>query len=300
MFAYWGELAALGTAVCWTFTAVFFAASGKRIGSAMVNRSRLIFALLLLSTSHYFLQGSLFPWHAEPFRWFWLTISSVLGLVIGDSMLFYAFVLIGPRLGTLLMSTVPIISALFGWLLFGELLVPLEWLAVLLSVSGVAWVVTERQPGLSVNESRDYKRGLLFALGGAVGQVANLVTARYGLVGGFPTLSATLIRIFVAVIILWGMAVAQGKVQATVQSWRQREVLLPLLGGSIAGPFLGIWLSLIAITMTRLGIASTLMALPPVLLIPVEYVLTKKRVSNRGIAGTMVALLGVALLFLPG
>ena len=41
----WGELAAIGTAVCWSLTAVFFSYSGRIIGSGVVNRSRLIFAL---------------------------------------------------------------------------------------------------------------------------------------------------------------------------------------------------------------------------------------------------------------
>ena len=44
----WGELAALATAVCWSFTAIFFSYSGRRVGSDVVNRSRLLFALLLL------------------------------------------------------------------------------------------------------------------------------------------------------------------------------------------------------------------------------------------------------------
>ncbi len=67
--------------------------------------------------------------------------------------------------------------------------------------------------------------------------------------------------------------------------------------GAVVGPFLGIWLSLVAVQNTRLGIASTLMALPPVLLIPLEFAAFRQRVSRRGIAGTVVALGGVALLF---
>lgn len=70
-----------------------------------------------------------------------------------------------------------------------------------------------------------------------------------------------------------------------------------MMGGAVVGPFLGIWLSLIAVQHARLGIASTLMALPPVLLIPLEYLIYRHRVSRRGIAGTVIAMVGVALLF---
>lgn len=297
---YFGELAALGTAVCWAFTAVFFANSGRKASADIVNRSRLLIAFLLLSATHFARFGSWFPWQAESFRWFWLGISSFLGLVIGDTMLFRAFVMLGPRLSTLLMSIVPIVSALAGWLLFGELLLPIEWIGVLLAVGGVAWVVTEKQPGMDVAAHQTYKKGLLYGVGGALGQVANLVTAKYGLVGGFDSLSATLIRIFVAILCLWAWAAFRGHIRTTFQAWRQRSFFLPLLGGSIAGPYLGIWLSLVAISYARLGVASTLMALPPVLLIPVEYFTTRKPVSLRGVAGTLLALFGVALLFLPG
>ncbi|MCA9969979.1 MAG: EamA family transporter, partial [Anaerolineales bacterium] len=141
------------------------------------------------------------------------------------------------------------------------------------------------------------KTGLLFGMLGALGQVANLVTARYGLVGGFSSLSATIMRILIALVVLWGFAAVRGRIGHTVRQWGHRRAFAALLGGAVAGPFLGIRLSLIAIQQARLGIASTLMALPPVILIPIEYLVYRRRVSRRGMAGTAVAMLGVALLF---
>jgi len=300
-----GEIAALMTAVCWSFTAVFFSSSGRRVGSDIVNRSRLLVALPALIISHYVVQGTLFPRDVEAFRWGWLALSAVLGLVLGDAFLFQAFVLIGPRLSMLLMSTVPIYSTLFGWLLFHEAMTGFELLGIILAVLGVAWVVTERQPqplaDRTAADSRpligNYRLGVLFGLAAALGQVTNLVTARYALVDGFPTLSATLIRIAVALIVLWAVAAGRGQATDTFRRLRDRRALAALVGGSISGPFLGIWLSLIAIQNAPLGIASTLMALPPVLLIPLEYVLYRRRISNRGIAGTLIAMVGVAFIF---
>jgi drug/metabolite transporter (DMT)-like permease len=294
-----GELAAIGTAVMWSLTAVFFSYSGRRVGSEVVNRSRLIFAFLFLSISHLLLEGSLFPMQVEGFRWFWFAVSSVLGLVLGDTFLFQAYVLIGPRLSMLLMSTVPIYSVIFGWLLFEETVTGIELMGILLAVAGVGWVVTEKQQGMTVVENKQYKSGIFFGLLGALGQVANLVTARYGLVGGFPSISATIIRILVALVVMWGFALLRGKIGYTFRKWRDRKAFPAMVAGAFVGPFLGIWLSLIAIQLARLGIASTLMALPPVLLIPIEYFVYKKPVSLRGVVGTAVAIAGVALIFLP-
>jgi drug/metabolite transporter (DMT)-like permease len=295
----WGELAALGTAVMWSLTAVFFSYSGRRVGSQVVNRSRLLFAFLFLIIAHLIFEGSLFPWGTEPYRWFWFALSSILGLVLGDTFLFRAYVMIGPRLSMLLMSTVPIYSVLFGWLLFGEQVTGLEMTGILMAVGGIGWVVTEKRKGRTAVENKQYREGILFGLAGALGQVANLVTARFGLAGGFSTVSATIIRIFVAILILWGLALVTRQVRYTLEQWRDRKAFRAILAGAFVGPFLGIWLSLVAVQNARLGIAATLMALPPILLIPIEFLVYGQRVSRRGILGTIVAITGVALIFFP-
>jgi len=296
MVDYWGEIAGLATSVCWSFTALFFTHSARIVGSGAVNRSRLIFAFVFLSLSHFFVEGTLFPTGVEPFRWGWLGVSSILGLVLGDTFLFQAYVLIGPRLAMLLMSTVPIYSTLFGWIFFGESVTAAELAGILMTVGGIGWVVAERQPGRTGVEGKQYKIGVLYGLAGALGQVTNLIAARYGMVGGFSALSATIIRIAVAVIVLWALTFIRGQVLSTLRSCKNRDVLPAIVGGSITGPFAGIWLSLIAIQSARLGIVSTLMALPPILLIPMEFLVYRKPVGLRGMVGTIIALAGVAII----
>ena len=127
--------------------------------------------------------------------------------------------------------------------------------------------------------------------------MANLVTARYALVDDFPALSATLIRIAIGTVIVWAVAAVRGQAGHTIRQLSDRRALRAVAAASLVGPFLGIWLSLIAVQNARLGIASTLMALPPVILIPLEFALFRHRVSPRGLVGTVVALGGVALLF---
>jgi drug/metabolite transporter (DMT)-like permease len=293
-----GELAALTTAVCWSFTAIFFSFSGRLVGSQVVNRSRLLFALCFISLTHLILQGGLLPIDTEPFRWGWLALSSILGLVLGDSFLFRAYATIGPRYSMLMMSAAPIISTFLAWVLLGETIETVELIGIFITVAAIGWVVTEKQPGKTVVENKQYSRGLFFGFLGAVGQAGNLVAAKFGLVGGFPTISASWIRIFIAVIIMWSLAGFRGEIRPTINQWRNKTAFKAILGGTFVGPFLGIWMSLIAVQLTRVGIASTLMALPPILLIPIGYLLYKERVSKRGIIGTVVAFAGVAIIFL--
>lgn len=301
--AYLGHLAALGTSFAWSFTSVFFTMSGRRVGSAVVNRTRLIFAIVLVMITHRFMVGSFLPLNAEPFRWGWLGLSGLIGFVLGDAALFQAFVMIGPRLSMLLMALVPVFSTVLAWVLLSETLTPLELLGVALTVGGVMIVVSDRQNGSSnavkVESRQQYVTGILFGLGGALGQALGLYASRMGLEGDFPALSGNLIRLITAATIMWLFTALRGQVRPGIQKLRQQpDALRFIIGGAIAGPFLGVWLSLIAVQKAPLGVASTLMSLAPVILIPISRVLFGDRVTPRAIVGTVVAFAGTAILFL--
>ncbi len=294
-----GQLAALGTAFCWSLTAVFFSYSGRLVGSHVVNRSRLLFAMLFISISHLILVGTVFPFGAESYRWGWLALSSILGLVLGDTFLFRAYVLVGPRFSMLMMSTVPILSTIMASIFLNERVASIEMVGIVITVAGIAWVVTEKTTVQVPEENRQFKSGLIFAFLGALGQAANLIAAKFALDGDFPSISATAIRLLVALLILWLLTAFRGQLGYTFDKWRNRDAFKSMVAGSVVGPFLGIWLSLQAVQLAPVGIAATLMALPPVILIPLGYLLYGERVGKRGVAGTLVAFLGVALIFLP-
>jgi drug/metabolite transporter (DMT)-like permease len=254
--------------------------------------------VLLMITAHFFLQRQLLPLQAEPFRWGWLGLSSVLGLVIGDSALFQAFVLLGPRLSSLIMALVPFMATFMGWLFFGETVSGLEITGIVLSVGSVAWVVSEKRSDRPHVVNKQYGLGILFGLIGALGQASGLIAAKFGLSGDFPPVSANVIRMLVAMLLLWGVAVFRGRVGYTVNQWRHSKAFSAVLAGTLVGPFAGVWLSLVAIQQARVGIASTLMALTPIILIPLSYLIYQERITLRSTLGTMGAIVGVALIFL--
>ena len=224
----------------------------------------------MMSSAHFLLRGEWLPLQAEPFRWGWLGLSAVLGLVIGDGALFQAFVLLGPRLSTLIMALAPIFTTFLGWLFFGETVTGVELAGIVLTVGGVAWVVSERRSDQIQVANKQYGLGLLFGLVGALGQASGLITAKFGLTGDFPPVSANVIRILVAMLVLWSLAAVRGRIKSTVRQWTNTTVLLAILGGTLLGPFIGVWLSLISIQLARVGIASTLMSLTPIILIPLS------------------------------
>jgi drug/metabolite transporter (DMT)-like permease len=296
--AYLGEIAALATAVCWAATSLFFAIAGKQVGSQLVNRVRLPLATLFLATTHLLWQGEVLPIHAEPSRWGWLGLSAIIGLVLGDAMLFQAFVLIGTRLAMLLMTLVPVIGALLAWVFLGETLSLLEIAAIIMTVSSVAWVVSEQRNSNSVDGNpRNYVIGVLCGIGGASGQALGLILSKRGMVGDFPALSASLMRLTTASVVIWLWALMQGQFRPTIEGLRIQSARWAILGGTLVGPFVGMTLSLAAVQLTQVGIASTLMALAPVILLPLAHWIFKERITQRAIVGTVVAMVGVAMIF---
>lgn len=295
---YLGELAALTTAVLWSFTAVFFTLAGERVGSVVVNRLRLIIAAVLLVLTHWLVIGTPFPQPDDPARWLWLGLSGVVGLVLGDSFLFQSYLWIGPRLGMLMMSLAPIIAAFLAAIFLGESLNLHQWLGVILAVSGTASVVMDRPP-TDPGRVRDHRRGLLFGLGAATGQAVGLVLAKQGLYGDFPALSGNVMRMLSAALAIWIVTLGLRQGRRTFLAVSLQPKALPtIFAGAATGPFLGVWLSLVAIQLTRVGVASTLMALSPIFLLPVGAFLFKDRVGWRAVLGTLIAIFGVALLFI--
>ena len=274
-----------------------FTAAGRRIGSLVVNRARLVIAAIFLSITHWVVLGTLLPLDATPDRWLWLSLSGVVGLVLGDIFLFQAFILIGPRLTMLMMSLAPIFAALQAWLFLGETLTGGQVFGILLTLVGIGWVVMEGN-----GQNRDnpvYGRGLLLGLGAAIGQATGLVLAKNGLGGDFSPISANLIRMLAAIVVLWGITFFQGQAKATIRALRNdKKGTLFTTVGAFLGPFVGVSLSLFAIQRVEVGVASTLTSLPPVFLLPISYFIFKERFGWGAVAGTLLAMAGVAALFL--
>lgn len=297
-----GEIAALATAFCWAFSSIFFTSTSKEAGAIPVNRIRLIFAVILLLIFHTLITGHPLPLDAEPFRWIWLGLSGIVGLVLGDTLLFQAYYLIGNRLGTLIMSGVPVISSLAAWLLLGENLSLLSIAGIALCTSGIMVVVMERTPASASgthHEKRQYLLGVLCAIGGAIGQAGGLVLAKKGLADNFPSISGVVIRMVTAMVFMWIITFFMGQVKETLRKvLNNSKLIMRIASGTVVGPFLGVWLSQIAVQQSYVGIASTLMAMTPIVILPISKFYYKEKISYRAVIGTVIALVGVAIIFI--
>lgn len=291
-----GELSALLTAFLWSVTSLLFASAVTRIGSVQLNVSRQLLALIFLSIVIFIFGFNFSPTTRQIF---YLSLSGFIGLTFGDSFLFLAYREIGARISMLVMSLSPAVAALLAFLLLGEKLNLLSILGMIITISGILLVVYERDG--SKSDKINYL-GLLFAFLASIGQGIGLVLAKIAFMDSNNSLNgfvATSVRLAASISILLPASILMKKLKNPIEVFRKDpRALMFTIGGSIAGPFLGITFSLIAVSHTKVGIASTIMALPPVIMLPLVRYFYNERLTYRSILGAFIAVAGVAILFL--
>jgi drug/metabolite transporter (DMT)-like permease len=295
---YLGEIAGIGTAVLWAATYILFTIAVRTLGAERLNRWRLLVALGFLLATHAAMFGTPLPVGAAPAHWGWLCVSGVVGFAISDTLLFNALSHLGPHRTSLIMASIPVSSALLAWGFFGEKATAVQALAGLAVVAGIALVISARPAQMGANGPRSLSVGVAFALGAAGAQSLRYIFSRQGMQGGFPVLSANVIQILAATVATWAAATVGRRWRGDLAALRRARSGAAMTGGAFTGPFLGVTLSLVALANTSVGVASTLMALPPVLLLPMSRVVFKEQITLRAVIGTGVAVGGVTLLFL--
>jgi drug/metabolite transporter (DMT)-like permease len=298
---YLGEIAALLTAACWTVTAMAFESAGKRVGALSLNLIRLVIGLIFLAIYNAIFNDGFLP-SATEYQWFWLAMSGIVGFVLGDLFLFRAFILIGARISMLIMALVPPITALIGWITLGEVLSGMEFLGMTITILGIVLVISTKLDLKKGAFGKSLKAGplvlgSLLALGGAIGQAAGLVLSKKGM-QDMNAFEATQIRIMTGVLGFTLVITLFKRWGHLLGALKDLKAMKFMTLGSFTGPFLGVSFSLLAVQHTDTGIAATLMALTPVMIIPAAILLNKERIKLIEIIGAIISIGGVALFFL--
>ncbi len=296
-----GEFAALGAALAFGFTSTSFTLAGRKIGAISSLAFSLPISMVILIGLHIVMVGDIFPFSAGLDRWFYLTVSGVFGFVISSIFILRAFQYIGPRLTLLVASFAPILSAIIAWVFLGQELPNNAIWGIALVLTGIVWVVTEGDNDAKRKveaDNTDYRKGLIFAVGGALGQAIAIVFSSQGVSGDFPAMSASLMRTFVAVVTIWLFIMSQGNVRRNLrliiaESYSMRFIMI----AAVSGPVIGASLVLLSLQFTTVGVSSTLTNTTPIILIPIGYFVFKEKITARAIVGTMIAIAGIAVLF---
>ena len=307
---YLGEAISLAVAVSWTVTALFAEVGSKRLGSLQMNVIRMILSLVMLGATLWWFTGSPYPLYADGKTWLWLSMSGFVGYLLGDYCLFNSYIWIGSRFGQLFMTLAPPTAALFGWMLLGETLAWNALLGMLVTLTGIGISVLNKGESQKLSLKLPLK-GVLFGIGAGVGQGIGLVLSKVGMnfyEGAIPVgeelvtdlvpFASTFIRAVTGAIGFLCVMGFQRQFHTLATSMRDRKGMNAALWATITGPFIGVSLSLMAVQYTEAGIASTLMALTPVLIIWPAHLFFGQQVTFKEVIGACISVIGVSMFFI--
>ncbi len=293
---YLGEIMALLGAFCWVGTSISFEKAGKEVGSLAVNVIRIVLGFLFLTITSTLTRSMPLPLDAPVKSFTFLSLSGFIGMFLGDLFLFEAFVLVGARISMLIMSLAPALTALLAYFLLGETLGIKSILGIIIVLLGVVIVIFQKNQGEKV-KLKHSKFGLFCALMGVIGQSGGNILSKIG-VSNYDPISSTQIRVLTAMIAFFIYVTLIKKWPVVIKGLKNKSSFKGIFIGSIWGPFLGVLVAIIAFKYAKAGIASTILSINPVLIIPFSIYYLKEKINFIEIVGAVLTVFGVILFFI--
>lgn len=311
---YLGELISIGVAFSWTATALLSEFGSKRLGNLTLNVLRMSLALLFSLVLFGVVTGSVLPADASAEAIGWMLLSGCVGYVIGDFCLFQCYIIIGSRFGQLFMTLAPLSAALMAWITLGQQMTLMSIVAMLVTLFGIGISVLGRGEHHKVS-LRLPLNGVLFAIGAALCQGVGLVLSKIGMdhyqvTDSMPQwlipFSANFYRCIAGIIgfsllkfLLNSSFIRRGREEASLlDAFHDKKGLSVAIATTLFGPFVGVGFSLMAVQYTAAGIASTLMAMTPIIILLPSHWLFHEKITWRAIIGAVISVFGVSLFFL--
>ena len=307
-----GEIISIGVAFSWTLAALSSEIGSKHLGVFVMNVWRMTLALIFSCLLCFVLLGSTFPIYASQQTWGWLLLSGVVGYFFGDWCLFNSYLTIGSRYGQLFMTLAPMFTAFAAWGTLGQTLSWKAILAMTITITGIAISIMGRGEGKSLFNIQLPAKGILFGIGAGMGQGFGYVLSKIGMDHYIADVPATvlpsiidklpfasnLIRCVAGLICFLLWLVMRGELPRLRHSIHDHRGLLAMLVAVFSGPVIGVGFSLMAANYVEAGIASTIMAMTPIIILLPSHWLFHQPVTLKGIIGAVVSVIGVSLFFL--
>lgn len=292
---FFGELAALTAACLWAVSSAIYGRVGQRIQPLELNIFKGAIAIALLVCT-IFLQNSTLT-AVTPATIGLLLLSGVLGIGIGDTAFFFTLNYLGTRRALLMETLSPPLAAILAFIVLQEQLSFSACGGILLTILGVAWVVTEQVPNLSEHPTHRL-RGVGFGIIAAIALASGAVVSRAVFASsGISPLWAALLRLCGGVLVLLPGGWLRQRQRHFQFASLNLKTLTAIGIAAFAGTYLGIWLQQVAVKYADVGVALTLSNTSPLFVIPIAIGLGEK-ISLRAILGALIALGGVAVLLL--
>lgn len=288
-----GELAALLAALLWALSTVIFGQVGKALSPLALNLVKGGIAIVLLGLTILLQQN--FQANLSGTAVFWLSLSGVVGIGLGDTAYFKAINHLGARRALLMESLAPPLTALIALIFLQETLSAIAWSGIFLTILGVAWVISERVPA-SDAAPLNMRYGILWALLAELGQASGAVMSRGILTTSeIDPLWSSLLRLGAGSLILLGWVSQRGTIKVQLEPLRAWRLAGAVALAALMGTYLGIWLQQVSFKYTPAGVAQALLATSPLFILPIAAAMGD-RITWRAVLGVLIAIGGIWLL----
>lgn len=290
---------ALAAAACWAMASLLSANAARHLGAFAFSRWRM-FCVSLMLWSVALLSGGWSSLNSHSLGI--MALSGLIGIFIGDTALFAAMNRLGPRRAGVLFATHALFSAVLAYLIFGETITGLTLMGCLLLMGGV---MTAIFMGKRSNETHAWEQdngspwpGIALGLLAALCQsVATLMVKPVMMNTQDPLdpVAASAVRMSIAFLahlaLLWcGLSVAKPL----------QRINWPIFGMVALNAFLamgvGMTLILLALRHGEVGMVAMLSSVSPVLVLPLLWLIMKRRPANGAWLGALATVMGTLLI----
>ena len=289
---------ALLAAFSWSISSLISADITRILGGIGFNRLRLIFVSIMLLSYATFQK----TWDTINIEYLnVIIVSGVIGIFLGDTLLFMALKRIGPRRNNILFSLAAPFTVILNILALQQKMSLIEISGCILVFIGVVVAISY---GNSKNNNHRWeliegsiKIGILFGILAALCQSIGLIMMKPILDQGADPIASAAIRCTISALLLSLTYFSKSKLIGSNINFTTSTILKTIISGFL-GMALGMSLLLIALQKADAGIVATLSSTSPIMILFLLWIITKKIPSIGAWIGTIIAIIGTGLIFI--
>ena len=289
---------ALLAAFSWSISSLISADITRILGGIGFNRLRLIFVSIMLLSYATFQK----TWDTINIEYLnVIIVSGIIGIFLGDTLLFMALKRIGPRRNNILFSLAAPFTVILNILVLQQKMSLIEITGCILVFIGVVVAISY---GNSKNNNHRWeliegsiKIGILFGILAALCQSIGLIMMKPILDQGADPIASAAIRCTISALLLSLTYISKSNLIGNNINFTASTILKTIISGFL-GMALGMSLLLIALQKADAGIVATLSSTSPIMILFLLWIITKKIPSIGAWIGTIIAIIGTGLIFI--
>ncbi len=285
-------------ALCWAVASLISADVTRKIGGLAFNRLRLFFVSIILIGYTFYLD----TWNTINHEFlFTILFSGIIGIFLGDTLLFIALQKIGPRRNNILFSLAAPFTVILNIIFLNEIMSTINLIGCIIVFCGVVVAIAygnskDKNHRWEVVEGNIYL-GVSLGIGAALCQAIGLIMMKPILTMGADPIASAALRTAISFVFLAFTFFLNYKIFNTKTNLSFKIVGQSILSGFL-GMALGMSLLLIALKYADAGIVATLSSTSPIMILFLIWLLTKKIPTIGAWIGTVLAIIGSGLIFI--